>query len=262
MYIRPIHAELDIPILHEFIRENPLGLFTTSIPNSKYSKLQTTHIPFILCKDLNDENDKGILKGHIAKANPQSKSIIENLDSINSINSNSNELEEEVLILFNSLNNSYLTPKFYLETKPKNGKVVPTWNYSSVQIYGKAKIYYKDNHETSNFLQNQIEQLTLENENNFIQQNNNIKKEQKPWKVSDAPINYINLLKKSIIGIEIKIERIEGRFKLSQESNDGDWNGVIQGFKSLNTEQGDNMAQSIESRGKERASKKGVCPIS
>ncbi|WWC92612.1 uncharacterized protein L201_007571 [Kwoniella dendrophila CBS 6074] len=258
MYIRPVHAELNIPVLHQFIRENPLGLFTTSIPHSKNATLQTTHIPFVLDSPLNedDEQDKGILRGHMARANPQTKSIIDQLNE-----SGESELNEEVLILFNSPVHSYVTPKFYVDTKPKDGKVVPTWNYSAVQVYGKAKIYYKNNEESSFFLQNQIETLSNQNEIQ-LETKRGKENEKKFWKVSDAPTKYVDLLKKAIIGLEIKIDRIEGRFKLSQESGDDDWLGVVDGYKSLNTEEGDKLAEVIEDRGKNREiSKKNGCPV-
>ncbi|WWC66082.1 uncharacterized protein I303_108704 [Kwoniella dejecticola CBS 10117] len=261
MYIRPVHAELNIPALHQFIRENPLGLFTTSIAHPKNATIQTTHIPFVLDSpsDASDESNKGVLRAHIARANPQSKSII---DSLSQNGSESDLLEEEVLVLFNSPVHSYVTPKFYVETKPKDGKVVPTWDYAAVQVYGKSRIYYKNTPETSEFLQKQVEELSLQNEQQFIDKNKGTREGSKPWKVSDAPTKYVDLLKKAIIGIEIKIERIEGRFKLSQESNDGDWNGVVEGYRSLKTEEGEKMADLVEGRGTERTSKKGVCPIS
>ncbi|WRT69899.1 uncharacterized protein IL334_006890 [Kwoniella shivajii] len=256
MYIRPVHAELDVPTLHQFIRENPLGLFTTAIPHSKNATLQTTHIPFVLdAPSEEDVESKGVLRAHMARANPQTKSIIDSLTS-----SGSSELEEEVLILFNAPVHSYVTPKFYVETKPKDSKVVPTWNYAAVQVYGKASVYYKNDTNTSAFLQQQIEELSEQNERQMSKRRGI--EGDKSWQVSDAPDKYVDLLKKAIIGLEIRIDRIEGRFKLSQESGDGDWMGVVEGYKSLSTEEGDKMATLIESRGTERISKKGVCPIS
>ncbi|WVW87121.1 hypothetical protein I302_109178 [Kwoniella bestiolae CBS 10118] len=245
MYIRPVHAELDVPTLHQFIRQNPLGLFTTSIPHPSNATIQTTHIPFVLDEPSNGA-DKGTLRGHIARANPQSKSIVESLTQ-----SDKEELCEEVLILFNSRAHSYVTPKFYVETKPRDGKVVPTWDYAAVQVYGKARIYYKNNEKTSHFLQSQVEALSEMNELQHIEKKGKVD-EEKPWKVSDAPTRYVDLLKKAIIGLEIKIDRIEGRFKLSQESSDGDWQGVVNGYKALGTEEGDKMAELVESRGQGR----------
>ncbi|WVR07898.1 hypothetical protein IAU60_004941 [Kwoniella sp. DSM 27419] len=257
MYIRPVHAELAIPKLHQFIRDNPLGLFTTAIPHPKIATLQTTHIPFVLDAGLEgeevDADDKGSLRAHIARANPQVKAMIDHLTE-----SGSDTLEEEVLILFNAPTHSYITPKFYVETKPSTGKVVPTWNYAAVQVYGKARIYHKNDATTSAFLQRQIEDLSQHNEGQMAIRRGQDPDPDRLWKVSDAPERYTELLKKAIIGIEVTIDRIEGRFKLSQESTDGDWQGVVDGFKALGTEQGTQMAELVESRGENRGKK---CPV-
>ncbi|WVF68311.1 hypothetical protein IAT40_003076 [Kwoniella sp. CBS 6097] len=267
MYIRPVHAELYVPTLHAFIRNNPLGQFTTSIVHPKYAKLQTTHAPFLIdsveSQTSDEGEDKGVLRAHIARANPHSKAIIDALSE-----STTDVLEEEVLVLFTSNTHSYITPKYYVDSKPKDGKVVPTWDYAAVQVYGKARIYHRSaDPQTSSFLQKQVEELSEQNERQNLDKQG--KTSERTWKVSDAPSKYVDLLKKAIIGIEIKIDRIEGRFKLSQESGDGDWEGVVNGFKSLGTEEGDAMAQMVESRGQNREIRQrqgpndsqGSCPV-
>jgi transcriptional regulator len=70
--------------------------------------------------------------------------------------------------------------------------------------------------------------------------------------VSDAPTKYTDLLKKAIVGLEITIDRIEGRFKLSQELSDGDYSGVVNGFRGLGTPEGEQMAQMVQKRGEAR----------
>ncbi|CED84695.1 transcriptional regulator [Phaffia rhodozyma] len=248
VYIRQEHAERSIPVLHRFIRENPLGQFTTSIENSEHAKLQTTHIPFVL----NDSSsEKGILRAHIARANPQAKSIIHNLKQ-----SGSDFLGDEVLIIFNSPVQSYVTPKFYVETKPSTGKVVPTWNYSTVQVYGRVRVYYQNDPTTSSFLQKQVSDLSELNEQASLRKRG--KEDESTWKLTDAPERYVEILKRAIIGLEIQIDRIEGRFKMSQEDSDGDWQGVVDGFKSMNSEEGNKMAEMIESRGQARCVKGGL----
>jgi len=268
MYIRPVHAELDIPTLHAFIRQYPLGLFTTAIPHPDHQTIHTSHIPFVLDvpnpSEPTDEALKdvtpnlGILRGHMARANPQTKAIIDNLNAAQSsgslltswLSSNSSsgadplELKDDVLILFQAPVHSYVTPSFYVSTKPSSGKVVPTWDYAAVQVYGRARIYHQVNDTTSAYLQKQVEDLTLQSETGAGRE--------KPWAVADSPTSYTGLLKKGIIGLEIKVTRIEGRFKLGQELPDGDWVGVVQGFRSLGSAEGDKMAQMIEDRGKGR----------
>jgi transcriptional regulator len=261
MYIRPIHAELNVPALHSFIRENPLGLFTTAIKHPTIATIQTTHIPWVL--DTDDSIDwsdadadaaanadpaqrptgsLGVLRGHIARANPQTKVMI---DASSHTPSTSGqpiaELSEEVLILFNSPYHSYVSPRYYKETKPDTGKVVPTWNYSAVQVYGRCRIHHSGP-QAASFLQKQVNDLT----------NHNEPRSGGSWKVGDAPERYVELLKKGIIGIEITIERIEGRFKMSQESNGGDWTGVRDGFKEMGGELGEAMSARVVEEGKKR----------
>lgn len=235
MYVRAPHAELDLPTLQQFVRTYPLGLFTTSIKHESIATLQTTHIPFIL--DTAEDGGPGVLRAHMARANPQARVLAEKAKM-------SSVMDEEVLVLFNAPVHSYVTPKFYSETKPSTGKVVPTWDYAAVQVYGKLRVYSENNDETGVFISKQISDLSEQEERSAGHA--------KPWKVSDAPETYTNLLKKAIIGLEITIDRIEGRFKLSQEKPDGDWAGVVRGFRAIGTPQSDIMAKMIEDQGKSR----------
>ncbi|ORX36638.1 transcriptional regulator PAI 2-type [Kockovaella imperatae] len=238
MHLRHEHAVLDIPTLERFIRDNPLGLFTTSIPHPEHATLQISHIPFILDHADPESSSAGRLRGHIARANPQSKSI---LDLVRSIGRD--ELDEEVLIIFNAPVNGYVTPRFYTSTKPTSGKVVPTWDYAAVQVYGKLKVHQASTRESDEFIHQQMLDLNAWGEDTVPGDK---------WKLSDAPEQYLALRRKAVIGIEIQVTRMEGRFKLSQEREDGDWHGVVEGFKSLGTVQGDRLASMIAGCGKER----------
>ena len=246
MYLRAVHAEFDIVSLRKFIRDNPLGILITALPSPNYPTLQCTHIPWVL--DVSDEEsttELGKLRGHMAKANPHSKAIVEAVQKVAQTNGS---LEQEVSVLFNGPVHSYVTPKFYIETKPDTGKVVPTWNYSAVQVYGKATIFYDShNEDTSSYLQKQINDLTKQSEATIMHHIGG--ENRSAWEVSDAPTSYVELLKKSIIGIEIDIKRLEGKFKMSQESSKGDRQGVVNGFESLMTENGFKMARTVEERG-------------
>jgi transcriptional regulator len=287
MYIRPAHAELDIPTLHAFIREHALGLFTTAITHATHPTIQTSHIPFVLDRpappspspnaDASEPATKpplGVLRGHMARANPQAKALIDHLKSRGAESASASassssgflsswlgssasasttdarpipgpsSLSDEVLVLFNAPEHSYITPKWYTETKPLTGKVVPTWNYAAVQVYGRARIYYEQDDATASFLQTQVEDLSRLQEE--------LAGHERPWEVADAPTSYVDALKKAIIGIEIEITRCEGRFKLSQEMGDGDWKGVVQGFKALETDKAKKLAGMVQERGKQR----------
>lgn len=251
MYIRSPHAELRVPVLHQFLRDNSLGILTTALTSSKYPLLQSTHVPWVLDVPENPaESDLGVLRGHIARANPQAKAMIDATESDSKLRDGQpGQLSEEVLILFNGPADHYVTPKFYTETKPSTGKVVPTWNYSAVQVYGTATVYFDTASEhTKQFLSKQIVDLSQQAEVDIMGYTG-VNGASEPWLVSDAPPKYIDLLQKAIIGIEVKITRIEGKFKMSQEMPEGDREGVVNGFRSLSTDAAQEVARTVKERG-------------
>ncbi|KAL4795396.1 hypothetical protein BDV19DRAFT_363075 [Aspergillus venezuelensis] len=252
MHLRAVHAEAQIAVLQQLIRDNPLGILTTAIKSSEHSLIQSSHIPFIL--DVPETADSslpnGVLRGHMAKQNPQAKALMEALAAQQEQGNASLELSDEVLILFNGPHHHYVTPKFYTETKPATGKVVPTWNYAAAQAYGKIKIYCDSkSEETTTFLQKQVEELSHLSETKIMGYSS-------PWKVSDAPVNYVDLLKKNIIGIEITVDRLQGKFKMSQEMGQGDREGVIKGLENLGTDTGKGIAETVKERGQLKDQKK------
>lgn len=251
MYLRAVHAERHIPNLRKFIFDNPLGLITTAIDSPNHPLLQTSHVPFVLdVQNEADEEELGILRGHMARANPQTKAMIEDLtkhitsdSSHDKSNNNGGSLEREVMVLFNGPAHHYVTPKFYKETKPATGKVVPTWNYSAVQVYGKARIFFDSKaSETNSFLDKQIADLSQMCEKNIMGF-------ERPWQTTDAPGPYIEIMKKGIVGVEIVIERMGGKAKMSQELNEGDRKGVIEGFEEMATDVSLEIARCVRARG-------------
>ncbi|GJE97232.1 FMN-binding negative transcriptional regulator [Phanerochaete sordida] len=239
MYIRPVHAEHDLPTLHDFIRSNPLGVLTTAIESSTHHFLQSSHIPWLL--DEGGEKGLGVLRGHIARANPQAKAIIEDLTA-GASRASAPQLHKDVLVLFTGPAQHYITPKFYTETKPATGKVVPTWDYAAVQAYGRATLFVEPaDPRTDAFLARQVADLSRFAEGTLMGY-------ERPWSVDDAPENYVALLKKAIIGIEIEITDIAGRWKMSQELSAGDREGVVKGFEALGTPLACDMAQAVRER--------------
>ena len=250
MYLRAAHAEEDIPVCQQFIHDNPLGILTTAIHSPHHPFIQSSHIPFLLDvpQSPDDPSTLGVLRGHVAKQNPQARALMEALAAQQEQGQSTLELPDEVLVLFNGPYHHYVTPKFYTETKPATGKVVPTWNYSAVQAYGKIKVYCDSkSEETGSFLQTQVEQLSHHMETSVMGHTGGDRAG--PWAVSDAPIPYVDLLKKNIIGIEIRLERLQGKFKMSQEMGKGDREGVITGFEKLGTEVGEGIARTVKERG-------------
>lgn len=249
MYFRSAHVETDVLELRRFIRENPLGILITTLPSPNYPTLQCTHIPWVL--DVLDEESKtelGTLRGHLAKQNPHSKAMQEAVER--DLNTSTNgRLEQEVLVVFTGPVQSYVTTKFYTETKPTTGKVAPTWNYSAVQVYGRATIFFDTKADsTAAFLDKQLADLSEHTERNIMGYTG-VDGRPAPWEVTDAPSSFINILKKAITGVEITIDRLEGKHKMSQELSLGDREGVIQGFEALGTDDGRRMAEAVREKG-------------
>ncbi|KAK9489173.1 putative FMN-binding domain-containing protein [Lipomyces doorenjongii] len=217
MFLPAVQAETDTAVLLQFIRENPLGILITGISSSQQDILQCSHVPFVL--DLPDES---------GEAGPQ--------EAVDNKPPNVLEFDDEVLVLF-------------------NGKVVPTWNYVAVQIYGNLSLLYDSKtRETDAFLTKQLHDLSEHTETSTMGYIGGDKPQ--PWKVNDAPERYIEIMKRNVVGIESRINKIEGKFKMSQEKPPGDRNGVVKGFASLGTEAGKAISALAKVRGELYDSKK------
>ncbi|MFZ5484109.1 MAG: FMN-binding negative transcriptional regulator [Pseudomonadota bacterium] len=193
MYIPSSFRESRIERLHDLIVKHPLGLLITHGDTG----LEASPIPFLLYAD---EGKHGILRAHLAKANPHWKSLAGHA---------------ECLVVFQGPD-GYVTPSWY-PSKAETHKVVPTWNYATVQVWGHAAVI-----EDPAWLRRQLDDLTADQEMLRPQ----------PWSVSDAPTDYIATQMKAIIGIEIPINRIDGKWKMSQNKDNADREGVIAGMRS------------------------------
>lgn len=246
MFFPAAHVERSVPVLRRFIRDNPLGVLTTAIPSDQHPLILSSHIPWLLdVADEASETDLGRLRGHMARQNPQSRAMM----AAAAAHANANTLEQEVLVLFTAAPHHYVTPNFYVETKPTTAKAVPTWNYAAVQAYGKATVYFgSPSEETARFLDGQMRDLSRHAETSIMEYTGQ-RGRPGPWDVSDAPERYIELLTKNIIGIEIVVDRLEGKFKMSQEMRQGDRKGVVEGFEKLDSDLGRDMARLVRERG-------------
>ena len=240
MHLPAADVERDLSTIHDFISSHPLGLLTTALPHGSLPTLQVSHIPWVLDPP-SASAPKGVLRGHIARQNPQAKALMDTLGEAD------DKLEAEVLVLFQAPVTGYVTPKFYVETKPATQKVVPTYDYAACQVYGKARVYHRrDDAARGPFLARQLNDLSREQE---LAAGHG----ERPWEVTDAPEPYIEILKKAIIGIEITLDRLEGRWKLSGDKRPGDLQGVVDGFRARGTPEGEKMAEMIEERRKTMA---------
>ena len=195
MYQPPHHVESDLKVLHALIRAHPLGLLVSSGADGPVAN----PLPFLLDTDIGPH---GRLRAHLAKANAQWRLIADNPDAT-------------VLVVFQGVDN-YITPSWY-ETKRETGKVVPTWNYAIVQARGRARIV-----EDAAWLAGQIAELTASQE----------ARRAEPWQVSDAPETFIASQIKGIVGLEIEIAEISGKWKVSQNRPVADRVGVAEGLES------------------------------
>ncbi|MDF3013242.1 MAG: negative transcriptional regulator [Cellvibrio sp.] len=203
MYIPKHFEEPNTEILHDFIRCNPFAVLVTKTE----AGLNADHLPIYL----NTENMERIcVQGHIATANPLWGNIAG---------------DQEALLIFQG-SNSYVTPS-WLPSKKINGKVVPTWNYTAVHVKGVINFI----HEPS-WKMTLLNNLTAHQERKFEQ----------PWLVSDAPKDFIEKILPAIVGFEIVIKEIFGKFKLSQNQSLENRVGIVKGLE----EQGHEMAEQIQ----------------
>lgn len=211
MYQPPHFVETRPEVLHGLIRAHPLGLLISNGADGPVANA----IPFLLDADV---PPNGRLRAHLAKANPQWRLLADNPAS-------------PVLVVFQG-SDAYVTPSWY-ETKRETGKVVPTWNYAIVQVRGTVKVI-----DDQVWLAQQIAELTASQEG----------AREAPWAVIDAPAPYIQSQIKGIIGLEIEISEIHGKWKVSQNRPVADRVGVAEGLESEDPHSPD-MAHLVRSYG-------------
>ena len=194
MYIPASFSETDQQVLSELILKHPLGLLVTA----GTSGLLASPIPFLY----RIKDGKPTLVAHLAKANPHWKDLV---------------ALKECLVVFQGAEN-YVTPDWY-PSKQTTHKVVPTWNYEMVQVKGVPTVI-----ESTDWLRGQVGDVTDAME----------RARQKPWKITDAPADFIDTQLKAIVGLEIKIIEIKGKWKMSQNRTLEDAQGVAKGLADSN----------------------------
>ena len=210
MYRPKPFAEDEIETLHQFIQDHPLTTMVTAGPHGILANL----IPV----NLHKAGEKGTLRCHFARANDQLARMAAG---------------DELLLVFQGPQ-AYVTPSFY-PSKKADGKVVPTWNYTMVQVRGKARII-----DEPAWLREQLVTLTASQEAG----------REHPWKLSDAPDDFVKSIMKAIIGVEIVIETIQGKFKVSQSQSEQNREGVSAGFFSEGKQ---DMATLVAQRGPKKS---------
>jgi transcriptional regulator len=215
MYLPTYHEEKDLDVLHALIQTHPLGTWV-SMTNGG---LDANHIPFILDKS---RGEFGVLRAHVARANPIWKMLLSDVPSI---------------VTFQGAQ-SYITPNWY-PSKQIAGKVVPTWNYTVVHAHGIATAI-----EDRDWILQMVSDLTDRNEASVALSSVGAA----PWKVSDAPEEFIQRLLGAIVGIEIPITAIKGRWKLSQDEALEDRIGTAKGLREIGTPDSIALSDLVKSR--------------
>ncbi len=192
MYCQPQFKQDDPALLHGLMRSHPLAMLVVASPSGVTADL----LPFVLYAD---EGAHGVLRAHAPRANPVCGALLEGA---------------ECMVVFQGPD-AYVSPSWYA-SKEQTHKVVPTWNFTMVQARGHARLV-----DDAQWLRRQLDDLTDAHEARMPQ----------PWKVGDAPADFIDSISRALIGIEIPITALEGKWKTSQNRSAADRAGVAQGLQ-------------------------------
>ena len=203
MYVPKHFEEKDVGALHQLILAHPLGALVTLT----HRGLDVNPIPFLVRAE---PAPFGTLHGHMARANPLWRDFSRDL---------------EALVIFQGAE-TYISPSWY-PSKREHGKVVPTWNYAVVHAHGTMRII-----DDPVWKRAHLEELVAAFETG----------RPVPWKVTDAPADYIEKMVGAAIGLEIPIQRLIGKWKMSQNRTARDREGVIEGLEREGTERAFTMA--------------------
>jgi len=207
MYVPKKHAETDLAVLHALIRSHPLATWATH----SEGEIIVNHLPLLLDAT---RGSFGTLMGHIARANPVWQCASRTVPSA---------------LVFHGPE-SYISPSWY-PSKQANGAAVPTWNYAVVHAHGMPVII-----QDPAWLLDHVSRLTNLHEAG----------QALPWKVSDAPGEFIAQMIKRIVGIEIPILRIVGKWKINQNRSTEDRLGVVAGLRGSGHPPSAEMAALVE----------------
>jgi transcriptional regulator len=209
MYLPAHFEEARTEVVHKLIRDQPLATVVTLSSTG----LTANHIPL----EVDSEPPPfGTLRGHVARANPMWRDF---------------SSEMGALAIFQGPQ-MYITPSWYRTTK-ETGKVVPTWNYVVAHASGALRII--DDRE---WLRNFVTQLTDRFEAGLP----------RPWKVADAPADFIDKQLAGIVGIEIPIVKLTGKWKVSQNRTHADREGVVEGLGETAGAEAREMADLVRER--------------
>lgn len=207
MYLPAHFAQTDPAQLHALMRQYPLATIITEAAG----ELVADELPFLFHPA---QGSHGTLKAHVARANPLWQA---------------HPAQRPVLVIFRGPQ-AYVSPSWY-PGKAAHGKVVPTWNYTVVQARGRLRVVNGD----APWLRAQLEALTQSQESARAQ----------PWQVADAPADYIARMMGAVVGLEIEISTLVGKFKLSQNHPLEARLGVMHGLAGESAQAAQQMASQM-----------------
>jgi transcriptional regulator len=194
MYLPAHFEETRTEVLHRFIADHPLGALVVAGPGG----LDANHLPFEVDAA---GGGPGRLLAHVARANPVWSEVADGA---------------EVLVIFRGAN-AYVSPNWY-PSKQETDRHVPTWNYEAVHVHGTIAI-----RDDERFVRRLVARLTRAHEARTGAE--------RPWKMTDSSKEYIDHMLTAIVGIEIRIGKIIGKFKLSQNREARDRDGAAEGLR-------------------------------
>lgn len=209
MYQPPLFREDRVDVMQALMRAHPFATLVSSATGT----LSADHVPLVLDAT---GSDLGVLRGHLAAANPLARQT---------------EGPIEVMTIFQGAQ-TYVTPAWYA-SKQEHGRVVPTWNYAVVHARGTLNFV-----SDPDWLLQHLQDLTAQHEATRAA----------PWAVSDAPEDFVALQLRALIGFEIRIASLEGKWKASQNKNAADRQGVRAGLAAEDNADARAMADLVARR--------------
>jgi len=196
MYLPAHFAESRPEVLRALMAAHPLAAVVVQAGG----ELLANHLPLMFEHGAGADAEPGVLRGHVARANPLWSCVADG---------------QPVLAIFQGPQ-AYISPNWY-PTKQEHGKVVPTWNYCTVHVHGSLHV-----HDDVDWVHDLVSRLTDRHEAS----------QARPWAAQDAPADYLQALLRNIVGIEIRITRLEGKWKMSQNQPAANRLGAQAGLRS------------------------------
>ncbi|MDD9905481.1 MAG: FMN-binding negative transcriptional regulator [Rhodospirillaceae bacterium] len=206
MYVPEKFRVDDIDVLHNTMRQIGAAAVVGKGPDG----IVATHVPIELDTEA---GAKGVIRCHFARPNPHAEAIAAGA---------------ELLLIFQGPQ-GYVTPSWY-PSKHRTGKAVPTWNYIAIHAYGTAKTV-----DDPDWLKAHLAALTDHFESPYAV----------PWKLEDAPDGFIDGMCRAIVGIEVEVTRLEGKWKLNQNKAATDAFGVVNGLRAEGGDANNAMADLV-----------------